>query len=176
MRVFSYHRHAAPLRSLVRTSNLTTAIQVLVVVVLFFVLPAPWSWGVLGVGLVLAIVGQGYVLYILRKRHRLRDDRLDLSYGVFEHSLPLASVARAERFEGPVPEGVDVGRFTADYRADEDTLYLLPDRTRLVLLVLAEARQAEVRGHGPIEFTRVVVSVDEPDALVAAVAPQEGGR
>lgn len=171
---FSYHRRAAGLRALVAVLATAVAIDVAIVAVVAVLLPRPWNIGVATLGLLLLVYSVYSLTLLVRARHRVLEDRLSLTFGSFRLEVPRGSIAEAHRIAS-IPASAAAQTWPV-HRAAEDTLYLTPRREGLVELKLAAPLTARlVRSAPPVEFSRIVLALDEPDAFLEALGRGGGG-
>ncbi len=165
---FSYHRRAGGLRALATVLAATVAVDVAVVVVVAVLLPRPWNIGVALLGLSMLTYSIYSLTLLVRARHRVLEDRLLLTFGSFRLEVPRGSISEANLISS-IPAAA-AARTWPVHRPAEDTLYLTPHREGLVELKLAAPLTARlVRSAPPAEFSRIVLSLDEPEAFLEAI-------
>ncbi|WP_374712861.1 ABC transporter ATP-binding protein [Symbiobacterium terraclitae] len=175
MERFTYTRTGQALKNRLFGLMLLAAVDLVSWVIPVAVLPKPWG-PLIGLG-GLAVTGLVYwfVAAPLRTAHVLDGERLLLQMGRHRLALRREDICGAAPWKAPLPRGVEASGIS--YRTDTDTLYVLADRRRLVALTLARPYETKVPDRGLCQFTRVVLSLDEPDRFCAALAaPQVPGR
>jgi ABC-2 type transport system ATP-binding protein len=167
VRVFTYHEKSE-LRGLVNGMLLIIPFDAILLAVLAIVLPNPWNWVALAAGV--AFSGFGFIVLtsVIRTKHTVDAQNLTLNYGSFSTKIPLSQIRRASLLQGPLPNKVEVPSFNPAYRSEDDTLYLLAGKKSLVEVLLASPSDAKVKTH--VQFTRVVLNLDEPAEFVAALS------
>lgn len=152
------------------------AIDVPVVAAFAFMLPPPWNLVVVGGGLGLLGLGALFVTGVMRTRHALDERSLRLAYGRFRLVVPVGAIARACSLTAGTPQGdsdqgvrIPEPALAPVYSPQDDALYLLPDRHRLVALDLSQPLRCRLPKQGFTEFTRVVLSLDEPRTFLVAL-------
>lgn len=170
MAVFTYHKKAAALRSFRNMLIAVVAFEGIFWAILIPLLPRPWNWIVLGAFLVLIIVVVPMALRIYRTRFVLNDESLRLGFGQFRLDVPRELIASVSLDQGSLPRGVDPGfGATPVYHPENDTLYLLPDKQRRIRIALAAPLSTRIAWGRPlVEFTQIVLVVDEPERFLAA--------
>jgi ABC-2 type transport system ATP-binding protein len=131
--------------------------------------PPPLRWALLAALAVLALWAGASALSPLWTAHTLDGQTLRLRFGFAARAdLPRAAIVAAAR--APVSSGVMAG---ATYTAERRELRLALSGQGLVELQLAAPLPIRVglRGGGLVE--RLVLGLDEPEQLVAALAPQQ---
>ncbi len=149
--------------------------DVVVIGVLGFILPRPWNWLVVSVGMVLLGAGLWIGTHILRTAHRLDELHLTLRFGKFRAVIPREAIVGARALEGSLPRGVPVPTRPPLYRPEDDTLYLVAERRGLVHLSLDRPVEARTGRQGVFQFTGIVLSLDEPARFLAALAGTPAG-
>lgn len=172
MERFTYTRTGQALRNRLASLFVLALADLLSFVLALFLLPRPWGlWVCLG-GLSIAGVVYWWVTASLRTFHTLGDRRLLLRMGRHRLAVDRADVVSAQ-MANPELRGTDHAGVL--YGSRTDTLYLVADHRRLVALHLARPYAMKVPGHGICQFTRIVLSLDEPERFLAAIRRQEGG-
>ncbi|BAS26896.1 ABC transporter ATP-binding protein [Limnochorda pilosa] len=176
LRRFSYDKKASSLRGLILGLVALLGVDAIVIAGLALIVPGPWKMVVVGGGL--ALSGWGYLLLtgVLRTHHTLDEGSLRLAYGRFRLVVPLGTIAgaRHQTSDAPGDGATRVGRLSGPtlepvYRPEDDALYILPDRHRLVAVDLSQTLRCRIPKQGPVEFTRIVLSLDEPESFLAAL-------
>ncbi len=168
MTTFTYARTGKALRS---TTNMFTSMlmgDVAVIVILVFILSEPWNWVTLVGGSVLVVLAVRLLRYPLRTAHTLDEAGLHLHMGRFRMTIPRDAIVGAQRYTAALPGGTPVPTRPAAYRPDTDTLYLLAEKQGLVEVQLSQPVERR-KGNLAFEFTRLVLSLDDPDSLVSAL-------
>lgn len=141
-----------------------------IVVVIFaaIFLPPPWNWGVAGGVLILVACVVWVLARPLRTRHRLGDQSLQINYGKVRLNIARDRILGVRAHSERVPPKVRLPGVS--YIAETDRLYVLSDNRRLVEIDLAEPFEGMTDRNEPVQFTRLLLSVDQPDSLIAALA------
>lgn len=171
MERFTYTRTGQALRNKLGTLMLLGTVDLIAWLVPPFVLPWPLGlWIALG-GLALAAAVYWWLTASLRTFHLLDGGRLLLRMGSQFLPVERGDVASVQ-MAGPLPRGVDPAGVSYDSRSD--TLYMVADHRRLVAIHLARPYALQVPRQGLCQFTRIVLSLDEPERFLAALGRQEG--
>jgi hypothetical protein len=130
--------------------------------------PTPWRYLLLALVAAVTALLVPLLWRVLRNPHRLEGESLTLRFSTCSLRLGLAQISHARLYTGALPRGLAPG-LMPEYRADDDTLYLLADRKGLVVLALGEPGETHLPKQGTVQFTRVVLTLDEPAAFLAAL-------
>ena len=172
---FSYHRRAGGLRALVGGMATIVAIDGVIILVLAVLLPRPWNLVAALLGLPLLAYAIHSLTRLLRTRHRLLDNRLLLAFGGFRLEVPRGQIVEVNRLSSISGSISSAAQTWPVHRPGDDTLYLTPHREGLVELKLAAPLTARLaRSAPPVEFSRIVLSVDEPEAFLEAIGRNSG--
>jgi hypothetical protein len=169
MAPFTYHKKATALRSHVQTLYMVAGFELVAWAVAIPLTPTPWRYLLLALVAVVTALLVPLLSRVLRNPHRLEGDSLTLRFNTWSCRLGLPQISHASLFTGALPRGVAPG-LMPEYRVDDDTLYLLADRKGLVVLVLGEPAETRLPKQGTVQFSRVVMTLDEPAAFLTALA------
>jgi ABC-2 type transport system ATP-binding protein len=170
MQSFTYAKKGAALRQHVTMLCAMLMADVAVFVVVTLLVRGMWRWIVPGAGVLLVTVALWALTHRLRTYHSLDAERLRLRFGRFSLDVPREAIDRVELRRDRVPGRVEVPTSPVGYEADSDTLYVLADRKGLAVVQLRQPLEAKAGRLGQVQFTRVVVSLDEPERFAAAFA------
>lgn len=168
MERFTYSRTGQALKNQLFSLMLLAGVDLVGWVVALVLLPRPWGLVVGLVGLLLTGLVYWFVTAPLRTSHVLDGERLVLQMGRHRVALRREDICEAAPERAPLPRGVNPAGIS--YRSHTDTLYVLADQRRLVSLVLARPYEMKVPNQGLCQFTRVVLSLDEPNRFCATLA------
>ncbi|HWI64200.1 MAG TPA: ABC transporter ATP-binding protein [Symbiobacteriaceae bacterium] len=169
MQTFTYARKGAALRS--QVSMLVTMLSADVVMLLVFALIVPGWWKAVvgGGGAAMVALAVRLLTAPLRTAHTLDDRELRLRVGRFRAAIDRERIGGVALHAGPVPRGVAVPTRPVVYHPDTDTLYVLADKRGLVEVTLTQPGRTKTRRLGEVQFSRLVLSLDEPASFVAAL-------
>jgi|GEM_PF-181221 len=167
MERFTYTRTGQALKYRLLTLGVLAGADLAGWVIAIFLLPPPWGLGVGLGGLAITAVVYWFVMAPLRTAHVLDGERLLLQMGRQRVAVRRQDIRTVAPLKTPLSRRLDVG---ISYRSQTDTLYVLADHRRLVALTLARPYELKVPGQGLCQFTRVVLSLDEPDRFCAVLA------
>lgn len=164
---FSYHRHASGLRALMTSLAAVVAVDAAIFVALVVLLSPPWNLIAACLGLLYAIHA---VTRVLRTKHRVLRDRLLLAFGRFRLEIPRENLRSAGLLPSVPSSVAAAAQAWPAYRPEEGTLYVVPHQKGPVELKLVAPQTARLcRFSPPVEFSRVVLAVDEPQTFLEAV-------
>ena len=172
MERFTYARTGQALKNKMTSLIVISLVDVAAWVVWPFVLPRPWGFVIAGGGLALTVMIYWWLTAVLRTCHTLDGEHLHLRMGRQRLAVDRADLASAEMVRRPLRGSLDVG---VSYISKTDTLYMVADHRRLVALTLARPYEMKVPGQGLCQFTRIVLSLDEPERFLAALGRPEAG-
>ncbi|MFZ5622768.1 MAG: ABC transporter ATP-binding protein [Pseudomonadota bacterium] len=167
MQRFSYLKTGTALRAKVSMIIVVLASEALVWLVLGLLLPRPWSGLVPGGGLLLSGWAIWYLTGYLRRVHTLDERALTLHFGRHRIRIERGSIRSAMALQKPLAPDVDAAALS--YLARYDTLYVVASRRGLVALELDRPHEVRVPRQGICQFSRIVLSLDDPAALVSAL-------
>lgn len=177
MQTFTYHKHGRALKDRIFMLLLLLVAESVFWIGVAMLVPHSYRWLLLSCCFIVMLAAGGVLTRPLRTRHRLDESSLQLAMGSFRYILPRQVIARARRCTRPLPRSVSVPTLLPAYSAETDGLFLLADRRGLVELELAEPGEVRLRHVGTVQFARVMLSLDEPDAFLQALsAATEEGR
>lgn len=169
---FSYHRRASGLRSLTWVLWMTVVFDSAIFIALYFLLPRPWNLAAAALGVSLIAAAAYPLTRVFRTRHRLFSNRLLLAFGRFRLEVPREKIAAVSPLSSIPKSAASQGETRPAHLPEEDTLYIVPHREGLVELRLVEPLAARLsRFQQPVEFTRIVLALDEPQAFLDAIRP-----
>lgn len=173
MQHFTFHRKAERLRAETRIWQVAAGAEAAIMIAMGIAVEKPAGFYIL----LFTVFYFAFVWWLytrpLRRRHTLTETTLTLvdSSGK-SFAIPRDQIRSVEPFSEPLPRGVAPVGYK--YIPQEDTLYILPDKQNLVAITLKSPITGKLTPRVIVEFTRVVCMVDEPEAFMAAVAPQAG--
>lgn len=168
MERFTYARTGTALRTKVSMMAVLASSDIIFWLGLTLLLRRPWNWVVLGGGLLLTAWVLWIIASMLRRFHTLDGEALHLAFTRYNLRIARGDVRSAAAAQGPLPRDVDDAGLS--YRPQDDTLYILAGKRGLVALELSRPYEAKVPRKGICQFTRVVLSLDEPERFLAALA------
>lgn len=172
---FTYHKKATALRTHMQMLLMVAGFELVAWAVAIPLLPRPWNLVLLGLVVIVSALILPELFRVTRTRHRLDHSGLTFAYGknglfgTWALRLALAEISGAGLFSAALPRGLAPGLLPV-YRADDDTLYLLADRKGLVVIALKQPVESRLSEQGTVQFTRLVITLDEPQAFLDAVA------
>ncbi|MGE5675459.1 MAG: ABC transporter ATP-binding protein [Mycobacterium leprae] len=166
---FSYARTGKALHSYLNSLLLMLVGDVVFLFVVALLLHGLWRLTVWLGGAALTGVAIWILRRPLRTYHSLDSVALTLQFGRFHLVIPRAAIRSAVRYEERPPRTVPNPTMPPYFQADQDTLHILADRAGTVLIELAQPLSTITKRQGRFTFGRVLLSVDDPAALVAAL-------
>lgn len=171
MERFTYTRTGQALKNKFHSLMLLGLVDLASWIILPFLL-RPWGlWIALG-GLVISAAVYWWLTASLRTFHTLDGGRLLLRMGRHSLAVDLADVASAQ-MAGHLLRGA--GHAGVMYGSRTDTVYMVADHRQLVALKLSRPYEMNVPRQGLCQFTRIVLSLDEPERFLAALGREEDG-
>lgn len=168
MERFTYTRTGQALKNQLFSLMLLAGVDLAGWAVGLVLLPRPWGvWVGLG-GLLLTGLVYWFLTGVLRTSHVLNGERLHLQMGRHRLVLQREDICGVTAMTAPLPRSVNPAGIS--HWGDTDTLYVLADQRRLVALTLARPHEMKVPSQGLCQFTKVVLSLDEPERFCAALA------
>jgi len=177
MQTFTYTKTGASLRNKISMLMVLASSDIVFWLGISLLLKGAWRWVVLAGGLALT----GWVFWFLRSRLR-RVHALDaqaLHLGFMRHTLRIdrADIDRVTVLGKPLAPDVDDAGIS--YRPQNDTLYIVASRRGLVALELRRPYELKVPRMGICQFTRIVLTLDQPEGFASALGgggDTEGGE
>lgn len=171
MERFTYTRTGQALKNKYSSLILLSLADLVAWVIPPLLMPRPAGLWVGAGGLVATLAVYWWLTASLRTCHVLDGDRLLLRMGRSALAVDLADVESA-RMAG---HGLRVpGEAGVMYAPRTDTLFMVADHRRLVSVDLSRPYAMKVPGQGICQFTRIVLSLDEPERFLQAVAGRRG--
>lgn len=127
----------------------------------------PWSY--LGVAVLLvSALAVPSIYSLLLTSHAMHDRALILRFGLrFRLAIPRERIAGVSRYPHPVE--TPLPGYLLGYDPERDALVVTTANTDLLELRLSEPLEVKVPRHGLCSFSRVLLSLDDPDALLRAL-------
>lgn len=172
MERFSYRKNAPELQANLVGLILAIAVGFIVVFILAFVLPSPWNWICLGVGLFI-LVPTGWSMFVMTKEaHIWSEQGLEFKYAGFKLLVPIEEIVGVRRVQESLPALLGLPVHEPKYAEESTTLYLVANSANLVEIDLGRPIETQLSWPSKtvVQFTRVIFSLDEPDRFVDKVS------
>ncbi len=171
MQRFTYMGTGASLRNKVNTMIVVVSSDIIFWGGAGFLLKRPWNWVVLAGGLALTVWVIRFLRSQLHRVHILDEQALHLAFMRSRLRIERADVARVSVLGKPLAPDVDDAALS--YRPQNDTIYMVASRRGLVALELTRPYEMKVPRKGICQFTRIVLTLDDPEAFAAALGAQQ---
>lgn len=171
MEQFTYHRKGTRLRLKVNTLLTLLGAEMLAYLIIGPILPSPANWLLIGLTIPSAVF---WIWFVPREyrigRHQVTPEELTVRTLRAKVTIPRALITSATLYRERLPQ-IEIG---PEYLHRLDAVIHLPDTRRVVEIRLAEAVTATLQKSKPeVSFTRLLLSVDEPERFIAALAGAE---
>lgn len=168
MEHFTYHRKGARLRLKVNTLLTLLSAEMLAYLIIGPFLPFPADWALVGFTIPTAV----FVYWFIPREYRIGGHQVTPDALLFRTlrtslSIPRTLITGVTPYRQPLPK-IEIG---PEYLPRLDAIVHLPDTKRVVEIRLKEAITVTLqKGKPEVSFTRLLLSVDEPERLIAALA------
>lgn len=170
MERFTYHRKGTRLRLKINTLLTVLSAEMLAYLIIGPFLPTPFNWILVG----LTLPSAAFVYWWIPSEYRLgghvlTPEGLLIRTRKAKLAIPRRLITGASLYREPLPR-IDIG---PEYLPRLDALVHLPDLRRVVEIRLAEPVTAPLSKERPaLSFTRLLLAVDEPHRLIAALSAE----